>query len=144
MIARPDQFVSRVLGEHVDFGIGTPERAGLTWPPRRWVRDQLAWYAGATYPLAARRQVTGWTWWPPDHHGAAGLQHPPLIDSTAARAGCGWVVKRVSFLSRTVDDQRRAGSVHHAVGLGCRGLQQPGAWWSRRWSCPACHATFRW
>jgi hypothetical protein len=24
----PDQFVIRVLGEHVDFGIGTPERCG--------------------------------------------------------------------------------------------------------------------
>ena len=38
----PDQFVSRILGEHVDFGIGTPERAGAEVETQTLLRDHLA------------------------------------------------------------------------------------------------------
>ena len=97
----PDQFVSRVLGEHVDFGIGTPERAGADVDTRTLVRDQLALVCQRSHPLAARRQVR---WVDLAGHPVItvrpGYGIRPLIDSTAARAGVRLdVVNEVSFLS---------------------------------------------
>lgn len=97
----PDQFVSRVLGEHVDFGIGTPERAGADVDTRTLVRDQLALVCQRGHPLAARRQVR---WVDLAGHPVItvrpGYGIRPLIDSTAARAGVRLdVVNEVSFLS---------------------------------------------
>lgn len=97
----PDQFVSRVIGEHVDFGIGTPERAGADVDTQMLMRDHLALVCRKDHPLAKRRSVK----W-------ADLQgHPlitvrpgygirPLIDGTAAKAGVTLeIVNQVSFLS---------------------------------------------
>jgi len=97
----PDQFVSRVLGEHVDFGIGTPERAGADVATETLVRDQLALVCRRDHPLAARRQVR---WVDLAGHPVItvrpGYGIRPLIDSTAARAGVRLeVVNEVSFLS---------------------------------------------
>ena len=97
----PDQFVSRVLGEHVDFGIGTPERAGADVATETLVRDQLALVCRRDHPLAARRQVR---WVDLAGHPIItvrpGYGIRPLIDSTAARAGVRLeVVNEVSFLS---------------------------------------------
>ncbi len=97
----PDQFVSRVLGEHVDFGIGNPERAGADVATETLVRDQLALVCRRDHALAARRQVR---WVDLAGHPVItvrpGYGIRPLIDSTAARAGVTLqVVNEVSFLS---------------------------------------------
>ncbi|MBX3585076.1 MAG: LysR family transcriptional regulator [Ramlibacter sp.] len=97
----PDQFVSRVIGEHVDFGIGTPERAGADVDTQTLVRDHLSVVCPRDHPLATRRTVR-WT----DLAGhpvitvRPGYGIRPLIDGTAARAGVALnVVNEVSFLS---------------------------------------------
>ena len=38
----PDQFVSRIIGEHVDFGVGTPERPGAEVETQTLLRDHLS------------------------------------------------------------------------------------------------------
>src|SRR3990167_5392266 len=48
----PEQFSSRVLGEHVDFGIGTPERAGGELELQTLMRDQLCLVCPPDHPLA--------------------------------------------------------------------------------------------
>eukprot|EP01032_Pedospumella_encystans_P004987 gene4987-5927_t len=53
----PDQFVSRVIGEHVDFGIGTPERAGADVDTQTLVRDHLSLVCTQDHPLAARKTL---------------------------------------------------------------------------------------
>lgn len=97
----PDQFVSRVIGEHVDFGIGTPERAGADVDTRTLVRDHLALACRKDHPLAKLKTVK-WT----DLEGhplvtvRPGYGIRPLIDGTAAKAGVTLeVVNQVSFLS---------------------------------------------
>ena len=52
----PDQFVSRIIGEHVDFGIGTPERPGAEVETQTLLRDHLAWSARATIRWRRRRR----------------------------------------------------------------------------------------
>lgn len=97
----PDQFVSRILGEHVDFGIGTPERPGAEVETQMLLRDHLALVCTRDHPLAALPSVR-WT------HLAGhalitvrpGYGIRPLIDGTAAQAGVTLdVVNEVSFLS---------------------------------------------
>ena len=97
----PEQFVSRVIGEHVDFGIGTPERAGADVETQTLLRDHLSVVCQRKHPLAARRTVR-WT----DLAGhpvitvRPGYGIRPLIDGTAAQAGVMLnVVNEVSFLS---------------------------------------------
>jgi len=97
----PDQFMSRVLGEHVDFGIGTPENAAADVDSSMLLRDHLGIVCRRDHPLAALRTVR-WA----DLAGVAlttvrpGYGIRPLIDNTAARAGVRLeVANEVSFLS---------------------------------------------
>lgn len=97
----PDQFISRILGEHVDFGIGTPERPGAEVEVQRLMRDHLALVCRNDHPLAKAR-VVRWT----DLAGhpvitvRPGYGVRPLIDGTAADVGVALdVVNEVSFLS---------------------------------------------
>lgn len=97
----PDQFVSRILGEHVDFGIGTPERPGAEVELERLMRDHLALVCRDDHPLAKARVVR---WSDLGRHPIitvrAGYGVRPLIDGTAAEAGVTLdVVNEVSFLS---------------------------------------------
>ena len=100
----PDQFISRILGEHVDFGIGTPERPGAEVEVQRLMRDHLALVCREDHPLAKAR-VVRWT----DLAGhplitvRPGYGVRPLIDGTAADAGVALdVVNEVSFLSTAI------------------------------------------
>lgn len=97
----PDQFVSRVIGEHVDFGIGTPERAGADVDTQTLVRDHLSLVCTPDHPLAARKTLR---WADLAGHPVItvrpGYGIRPLIDGTAASAGVVLdVVNEVSFLS---------------------------------------------
>ena len=100
----PDQFISRILGEHVDFGIGTPERPGAEVEVQRLMRDHLALVCRDDHPLAKAR-VVRWS----DLGGhpiitvRPGYGVRPLIDGTAADAGVALdVVNEVSFLSTAI------------------------------------------
>ncbi|MES2975721.1 MAG: LysR family transcriptional regulator [Pseudomonadota bacterium] len=97
----PEQFMSRVIGEHVDFGIGTPEKMLADADVLTLVRDHLSLVCAPGHALALQK-VVRW----------ADLQgHPvitvrpgygirPMIDATAAGAGIRLdVVNEVSFLS---------------------------------------------
>jgi DNA-binding transcriptional LysR family regulator len=97
----PDQFMSRVIGEHVDFGIGTPEKMLADADTRTLVHDQLSLVCRPDHVLAARKTLR-WA----DLAGQAvitvrpGYGIRPMIDATAAGAGVSLnVVNEVSFLS---------------------------------------------
>ena len=97
----PDQFVSRVLGEHVDLGIGTPERAAADVDTAKLLSDHLALVCREDHPLARRRSVR---WSDLQGHPVItvrpGYGIRPLIDSAAANAGVMLeVVSEVNFLS---------------------------------------------
>jgi DNA-binding transcriptional LysR family regulator len=97
----PDQFVSRVVGEHVDFGIGTPERAAAGVDTETLLRDHLSLVCAASHPLARFKQVR---WAQLAGHPVItvrpGYGIRPLIDATAARAEVRLdIVNEVSFLS---------------------------------------------
>jgi DNA-binding transcriptional LysR family regulator len=97
----PDQFVSRVVGDHVDFGIGTPERAAAGVDTETVLRDHLSLVCAADHPLARFRQVR---WAQLAGHPVItvrpGYGIRPLIDATAAQAGVQLdIVNEVSFLS---------------------------------------------
>jgi len=100
----PDQFIARILGEHVDFGIGTPERPGPEVEVQRLMRDHLALVCRDDHPLAGARVVR---WSDLAHHPLItvrpGYGVRPLIDGTAAEAGVALdVVNEVSFLSTAI------------------------------------------
>ncbi|MEP6790048.1 MAG: LysR family transcriptional regulator, partial [Ramlibacter sp.] len=97
----PDQFVSRVIGEHVDFGIGTPEHAAADVDSATLVRDHLSLVCRKDHALAKQKTLR-WA----DLAGQPvitvrpGYGIRPLIDGTAARAAVALdVVNEVSFLS---------------------------------------------
>ncbi len=97
----PDQFSARVLGEHVDFGIGTPERVGGELELQTLMRDQLCLVCQSDHPLA-RRKTLRWR----DLQGHAVIAGRPgygvrqLVDVAAANAGVTLkVVNEISFLS---------------------------------------------
>lgn len=97
----PDQFVARVVGEHVDFGIGAPEQAAADVDTRTLRRDHLALVVARGHALAARRQVR---WAQLAGHAVItvrpGYGIRPLVDATAARAGVALnVVHEVAFLA---------------------------------------------
>jgi len=97
----PDQFVARVVGEQVDFGIGVPEQAGADVDTDTLVRDHLAVVCPAGHPLAGRARLR---WADLDGHPVItvrpGYGVRPLIDASAARAGVRLrVVHEVTFLS---------------------------------------------
>jgi DNA-binding transcriptional LysR family regulator len=97
----PDQFVARIIGEQVDFGIGTPERAGADVDTRTLVRDHLSLVCTRDHPLADLAQVR----WSdldglPINTVRPGYGIRPLIDLSAAQAGIALnVVNEVTFLS---------------------------------------------
>ena len=100
----PDQFISRIIGEHVDFGIGTPERPGAEVEVQRFMRDHLALVCRIDHPLAKARVVR---WSDLGGHPVItvrpGYGVRPLIDGTAADAGVALdVVNEVSFLSTAI------------------------------------------
>lgn len=97
----PDQFVARVVGEQVDFGIGVPEQAGADVDTDTLVRDHLGVVCPAGHPLAGRTRLR---WADLDGHPVItvrpGYGVRPLIDASAARAGVRLrVVHEVTFLS---------------------------------------------
>lgn len=100
----PDQFISRIIGEHVDFGIGTPERPGPEVEVQRLMRDHLALVCREDHPLVKARVVR---WSDLGGHPVItvrpGYGVRPLIDGTAAEAGVALdVVNEVSFLSTAI------------------------------------------
>lgn len=97
----PDQFVARVVGEQVDFGIGVPEQAGADVDTDTLVRDHLAVVCPVGHALAGRTRLR---WADLDGHPVItvrpGYGVRPLIDASAARAGVRLrVVHEVTFLS---------------------------------------------
>jgi DNA-binding transcriptional LysR family regulator len=101
----PDQFISRIVGEHVDFGIGTPERSGADVETQTLQRDHLTLVCTADHPLAAGKRAKKSVRWA-DLGGYPLITVRPgygirqLIDSTASNAGVTLnVVNEVSFLS---------------------------------------------
>jgi DNA-binding transcriptional LysR family regulator len=100
----PDQFVSRVVGEHVDLGLGTPERAAADVDTHKLLGDHLALVCRQDHPLAARRTLR---WADLQGHPVItvrpGYGIRPLVDGAAARAGVQLdVSNEVSFLSTAV------------------------------------------
>ncbi len=97
----PDQFMSRVIGEHADFGIGTPEKMLADADLQTLVRDHLALVCTPDHALARKRAVR---WADLAGHPVItvrpGYGIRPMIDATAAAAGVRLdVVNEVSFLS---------------------------------------------
>lgn len=97
----PEQFSSRVLGEHVDFGIGTPERAGGELELQTLMRDQLCLVCLPDHPLASLKILR---WRDLEGHrviaGRPGYGVRQLVDVAAAHAGVTLkVVNEISFLS---------------------------------------------
>ena len=97
----PDQFVSRVIAEHVDLGIGTPERAAADVDTAKLLRDHLALVCRDDHPLAHSRSVR---WSDLQGHPVItvrpGYGIRPLIDGAAANAGLMLeVANEVTFLS---------------------------------------------
>jgi len=97
----PDQFIARVVGEHVDFGIGTPERAAADVDSQMLMRDHLALVCEKGHALAALK-APRWA----DLRGhpvitvRPGYGIRPLIDGAAAQAGVALdVANEVAFLS---------------------------------------------
>lgn len=97
----PDQFTARLRGEHVDFGIGTPERAGDGVQMQRLMGDCLSLVCRTDDPIAARKSVR----WKeldglPVSATRPGYGVRSLIDQSAARAGIRLnVAHEVSLLS---------------------------------------------
>src|SRR3954471_18504041 len=97
----PDQFVGRIVAEHVDFGVGTPERAAADVDTRKLVGDTLALVCRADHPLARKRQPC---WSDLQGHPIVtvrpGYGIRPLIDAAAAQAGVQLdVTNEVAFFS---------------------------------------------
>lgn len=100
----PEQFVSRVVGEHVDLGLGTPERAAADVDTEKLMGDHLALVCRKDHPLAAKRALR---WADLAGHGILtvrpGYGIRPLIDGAAAQAGVQLDVRNeVTFLSTAV------------------------------------------
>jgi DNA-binding transcriptional LysR family regulator len=97
----PEQFSSRVLGEHVDFGIGTPERSGGELELQTLMRDSLCLVCTPDHPLATVKKLR---WRDLEGHpviaGRPGYGVRQLVDVAAASAGVSLqVVNEISFLS---------------------------------------------
>jgi DNA-binding transcriptional LysR family regulator len=97
----PEQFVSRVVGEHVDLGLGTPERAAADVDTRKLLGDHLSLVCAKDHPLAKKRAPR---WADLEGHPVItvrpGYGIRPLIDGAAAQAGVMLdVTNEVTFLS---------------------------------------------
>jgi DNA-binding transcriptional LysR family regulator len=97
----PDQFVSRIVGEHVDMGLGTPEREAADVDTQVLMSDSLALVCHEDDPLARRVSLR----WrdlksTPVITVRPGYGIRPMIDAAAAQAGIALeVVNEVTFLS---------------------------------------------
>lgn len=97
----PDQFVSRVVSEEVDFGIGSPEQDGADVDEEVLLHDHLVAVCPPGHDWAGRRAVR----WAELAEQAIITVQPgygirPLIDASAAQAGVRLnVVNDVTFLS---------------------------------------------
>lgn len=97
----PDQFFARLLGEHADFGLGTPDRAGEGVRIQRLMGDHLSVICRTDDSMAARASVR----WKeldglPIIAVRPGYGVRSLIDQSAARAGIHLnVAHEVSLLS---------------------------------------------
>lgn len=84
----PDQFIARLISEHADFGLGTPDMAGDGVYMERLMNDHLSVVCRVDDPMAARKNVR-WK----DLDGVPvttvrpGYGVRPLIDQSAAQAG---------------------------------------------------------
>ena len=97
----PEQFVSRVVGEHVDLGLGTPERAAADVDTAMLLRDHLALVCPRDHALATKRTLR---WADLAGHPVLtvrpGYGIRPRIDGAAAQAGVQLeVTNEVTFLS---------------------------------------------
>lgn len=97
----PDQFIARVVSEHVDFGIGTPEQSAADVDLQPLMRDQLSLVCMGNHALARAKTVR---WADLAGHPVItvrpGYGIRPLIDATAAKAGVALeVANEVTFLS---------------------------------------------
>jgi DNA-binding transcriptional LysR family regulator len=97
----PEQFMSRVIGEHVDFGIGTPENMGVDADLQTLMCDHLSLVCTPDHALAQQKMVN---WIDLANHSVItvrpGYGIRPMIDATASRAGVVLdIVNEVSFLS---------------------------------------------
>lgn len=97
----PDQFVSRITGEQVDFGIGTPEEAAADVNTTSLISDHLALVCRKDHPLASKSSLR---WADLQGHPVItvrpGYGIRPLIDRSAAAAGIRLdVATEVSYLS---------------------------------------------
>jgi DNA-binding transcriptional LysR family regulator len=97
----PDQFLTRIVGEQVDFGIGTPEHAGDEVQQQTLLRDHLAVVCSPEHPLGRLAKVR---WADLAGHpviaGRPGYGVRRLVDLSAAKAGVELrVATEVSFQS---------------------------------------------
>lgn len=97
----PDQFIARIVGEQVDFGIGSPEQASAEVEVSTLIRDHLSIVCPEDHPLA-RKKAVRWSELAP--HGIItvrpGYGIRPLIDTSAMRANVQLqVINEVTFLS---------------------------------------------
>lgn len=97
----PDQFVLRIVGEHVDFGLGAPERAAADVDTEKIMNDTLAFVCRKDDPLAAHKRLC-WA----HLEGVPVITVKPgygirqMIDGAAAQAGVMLdVVSEVAFCS---------------------------------------------
>lgn len=97
----PDQFLPRIVGEQVEFGIGSPEPGNRDLELINLLQDRLCLVCSRQHPLARRRQVR-WQ----DLEGTPVIAVRPgygvrrLIDSVAGRAGVSLTVAHeVGFIS---------------------------------------------
>lgn len=100
----PDQFASRIVGEHAEFGIGSPELGSSDLELSPLLRDRLCLICADRHPLARRRHVR-WR----DLHGVPLIAVRPgygvrrLIDSVASKVGVTLTVAHeVGFISSAI------------------------------------------
>lgn len=97
----PDQFLPRIVGEQVEFGIGSPEPGNSDLELHNLLHDRLCVVCSTQHPLASRRQIR-WR----DLQGTPVIAVRPgygvrrLIDSVAGRAGVSLTIAHeVGFIS---------------------------------------------
>ena len=100
----PDQFMARLGQEHVDFGIGTPERMAADVESETLREDQLSVLCLQTHAFAHKKQLP----WKALHNQPIITIRPgygirPLIEMAALKAGIRLnVANEVTFLSTAV------------------------------------------